>query len=63
MSYLTIAGLVMAAGAELLPKELLWLDDFLRLTFLVSPAEVRAESAVGVPLSLLLLMLEKVSCW
>ena len=62
MSYLTIAGFM--AGEELLlPRELLWLDDFLRLTFLVSPAEVRAESAVGVPLSLLLLMLEKVSCW
>ena len=38
------------------------LEDFLKLTFLLSPG-VRAGSAVGVPRSLLRLMLEKVSCW
>ena len=62
MSYLTIAGLM--DGEELLPKELLdccWLG-FLRLEFLRSPAGVR-DSAVGVPLSLLLPTLENVSCW
>ena len=52
MSYLSTAAAV----------ELLLLEDFLKLTFLVSPG-VRAGSAVGVPRSLLRLMLEKVSCW
>ena len=38
------------------------LEDFLRLIFLLSLG-VCAGSAVGVPRSLLRLMLEKVSCW
>ena len=55
MSYLRTAAVA---------EEELDLDDFLRLTFLVSPGvRAAAGSAVGVPRSLLRLMLEKVSCW